>query len=193
MSAVSSVDRANPRGLPMPLAVGCAVAAGIGVLTFFIGLATDATTTWRAFHVNFIYFAGLSQAGLALAGAFVIIGAKWPGPIRHVAAGLAAWVPVTLVLAVFSYFGREAIFTEWIHGAPPGKEAWLNYPRLYFMDLGILGVLTFLTVRFLRASHRPTMHDVGEASPARNLFKSWTSGWKGRRRPLRTSWARARR
>ena len=41
---------------------------------------------------------------------FVIVGATWPGPVRHIAAGLAAWVPVTLVLAAIGFLGRHHIY-----------------------------------------------------------------------------------
>jgi hypothetical protein len=57
----------------------------IGVLAFVAGLFTDPATAWRAYHVNFLYYAGLSQGGLCLACAMVIVGARWPGPLRHVA------------------------------------------------------------------------------------------------------------
>ena len=70
-------------------------------------------TTWRSFHVNYLYFGGLAQAGVVLASIFVIIGATWPGPVRHIAAGLSAWVPVTLVLAAIGFFGRHHIY-PWI-------------------------------------------------------------------------------
>ena len=80
----------------------------------------------------------IAQAGLVLAAALVIIGARWAGPIRHVAEGLAAWVPVSLVLFVVgNYFGREAIHTNWLHGPPVGKEAWLSFGRVFWTGFGI--------------------------------------------------------
>jgi hypothetical protein len=179
-SAVPVLESANPRALPRALVAVCALLIAVGAVAFFAGLATDAETAWRAYHVNFIYFAGLSQGGLVLACAMVIIGAHWPGPVRHVAAALAAWVPITFVLACVSFFGREAIYTEWIHGPPHGKEAWLNIPRLYITDLAILGVMALLSQRFLKASLRPALHGAAErARGAKGLFERWAADWRG--------------
>lgn len=172
---------ANPRELPGALVGACGVLIALGVVAFASGLATDPATAWRAFHVNFLYFGTLSQAALVLAAALVIVGARWAGPIRHVAEGLAAWVPISFVLfAVGNYFGRDYIHTNWIHGAPAGKEAWLNFGRVYGMDLAILAVMTVVTIIFLRTSFRPTLHGAAErATRAKGMFESWTANWRG--------------
>ncbi len=175
-----SIETANPRELPRNSTRACVLLVGIGVVSFFYGLATDPDTAWRAYHVNTIYWATLAQGGLVLACAFVIIGARWTGPVRHVAAALAAWVPITFVLIAIGFFGREAIFTQWIHGPPPGKEAWLNIPRVYIVDLSILGISALLALRFLRLSFRPALHGAAERTQrARSFFERWTANWKG--------------
>ena len=181
MSAdATAIERAQPRELPQPLTLLFAGLAGIGLLAFAWGLSTDAATAWRAFHVNFLYFAGLSQGGLVIAAIFVIVGARWPGPIRRIAEGLAAWVPITFVLACIQFFGKQHIYTNWIDGAPPAKAIYLNTTRLYVMDLAIFGVLALITIVFLRSSLRPTLQGVGErASAAQGMFASWTKGWRG--------------
>jgi predicted outer membrane lipoprotein len=176
----AAVERANPRELSRPLAGLCGLLFAIGVVSFAVGLVDDPATAWRAFHVNFLYFAGLSQGGLVLACAFVIIGAHWPGPVRHVAAGLAAWVPITFVLACVGILGQEYVFENWIHGAPYPKENWLTQTRVNVTDLSILGVLTLLSLMFLHANFRPALHGAAErATRARGLFASWTRNWKG--------------
>jgi hypothetical protein len=173
-------ESANPRALPVPVVRACAVLVGVGLIAFLWGMVSDPETAWRAYHVNYIYYAGLSQAALALASAFVIVGARWAGPVRHIAEGLAAWVPISLVLCAIGFFGRETIYAGWIHGAPPGKEAWLNIPRVYLTDLAILGVLTLLTLSYLRASFRPALQGAAErAASAKGMFERWTAGWRG--------------
>ena len=158
MSAFQA-EQANPRELPAHLVGVCAVLIAIGVVSFIVG---DPQTVWLAYHVNFIYFATLAQGGLCLACAIVIIDAKWPGPVRHVAEGLAAWVPISFVLLAVGYFGREYIHANWIHGAPLGKEGWLTIPRVYITDLAILFVLALLTIRFLKLSVRPALEGSAE-------------------------------
>ncbi len=174
-----SVGELRPQGLPQPLASVCLALVGIGVLAFLWGLATDPATAWRAFHVNFVYYAGMAQAGLALACAFVIIGARWPGPVRRICEGLAAWVPITLVLAVVGFFGRHHIF-PWIEEPVEIKAAWLNQGRFYAMQLGLLILLTLLTLRFLRTSVREGLAAAGEESPrVEGPLARWTANWRG--------------
>jgi hypothetical protein len=172
---------ANPRDLPTGLLAVCGVLIALGVVAFGFGLASDPSTTWRAFHVNFLYFGTISHASIVLASALVIVGARWAGPVRHVAEGISAWVPVSLVLFVLgNYFGREYIHTNWIHGAPHGKEAWLSFGRVFWTDFAIIAVLMLLTLAFLRASFRPTLQGAAErATRAKGLFERWTSGWRG--------------
>jgi hypothetical protein len=174
-------ESADPRVVPVPLLGVCGLLLGIGVLTFLFGLASDPVTTWRAFHVNFIYFATLSQAGLCVSCALVIIGAHWAGPLRHVSEGLAAWVPVTLVLFLIGFLGRDVIFAPWIEGAAAvGKEGWLNVPRVYITNLIVLFVLTVLSLVYLRASFRPALQGAAERAPrAQGMFQRWTAGWRG--------------
>jgi hypothetical protein len=176
----TAVERANPRDLPAGLTGLCGALVVIGLASFVYGLVNDPATAWRAFHVNFIYYAALSQGGLCLACAMVIIGATWAGPLRHVAGALAAWVPITLLLAALGILGQEHVFQNWIHGAPYPKGNWLTRTRVNVTDLAILAVMTALSVSFLRASLRPALHAAAErATRAQPLFARITRDWKG--------------
>jgi Ni/Fe-hydrogenase subunit HybB-like protein len=175
-----SIERASPRPLPMTALAVSAALAGVGVLTFFLGLASDAATAWRAFHVNYLYFGGIAQGGIVIAAIFVIVGARWPGPVRRIAEGLAAWVPVTLLLGVVGIFGRRHVY-PWIDEPLSWKAAWLNETRLFVTDLGILALLTVLTLLFLRTSLRPTLRTAADTSSgfAKTVLERWTAGWRG--------------
>ena len=175
---MSTPYSANPRDLPMPLVAACGVLIVIGLAAFIVG---DASDVWRAFHVNFLYFGMLSQGALCLACALVIIGARWAGPVRHVAESLAGWVPISFVLfLVGNFLGREHIHTNWLHGAPYGKEGWLDFTRVYVTDGAMLAIGTLLTLVWLRTSFRPALEGAAERSTrAKGLFTSWTANWKG--------------
>ena len=153
--SVTAFEKATPRSLPQPLTSICAVLVAVGIGAFFYGLSSDAQSTWLAFHTNFIYYGALSQAALVLCCAFVLVSARWPGPLRRIAEGLAAWIPISLLLSLVGYFGGDYLF-EWLReGAVHGKEPWLNATRFYLTDIGVLAVLTGLSLAFLRASHSP--------------------------------------
>jgi hypothetical protein len=175
-----NIERANPRELPRMLIGVCSAMVAVGVIAFVGGLASDVDTTWRAFHVNLLYFNTLALGGLMLSCALVIIGARWAGPVRHVAEALAAWMPIGFVLLLVQFIGRESIHTNWIHGAPPGKEGWLTITRVYTTDILILGVLTALVMVYLRTSFRPALGGFADkAIRAKGLFASWTKNWQG--------------
>jgi hypothetical protein len=181
--------------LPQPLTAICAGLAGIGVLAFVIGLSSDPQTAWLAFHTNFIYFANLSQAGLVLACIFVIVGARWPGPLRRFAEALGAWIPISFVLACVGYFGADYLFEWHREGAVHGKEPWLNPARFYLTDLGILGVLGLMSMAFLRASLRPTLKGVAADATgfAKSMAQRWTANWQGDAEEAAISQARTER
>ena len=189
------VERAHPRPLPGALVALCGLLVAVGVVSFALGLASDPTTTWRAFHVNYLYFAGLAQGGVVISCILVTVGAKWPGPVRRIAEGLGAWVPVTFVLgAIGLIFGRDHVY-PWIAHPVASKAAWLNVTRLVVMDLAILGVLAVLTVVYLYHSVRPTLHGVAATvqGPARGMFERWTAGWRGDAAELERSAVQTRR
>ena len=173
-----SAYAANPRDIPTPLLGICVAFVVVGLIAFALG---DAATVWRAFHVNFLYFGTFSQAALVLSCALVIVGARWAGPVRFVAEGFAAWVPISFVLFLIgNYFGGEYVHQNWIHGAPYPKEEWLTFGRVYVVDGAVLLLMTLLTLAYLRASFRPTLKGAAEGNPrAKGLFDSWTANWQG--------------
>lgn len=181
MNPASPLLAANPRELPAALVTACLGLVALGAVAFAFGLSSDPATAWRAFHVNFVYFGVMSQAAIVLASALVIVGARWAGPIRHVAEGLAAWVPISvLIFVVDSVFGGEYIYTNWLHSPPPGKEGWLSFGRVFWTDLAILSVGALLTLAFLRTSFRPALHGAAErATRAQGMFARWSAGWRG--------------
>ena len=107
------VEKAQPRGLPQPLALICLAAAVVGIAAFVYGLGSNPEITWLSFQSNFIFFAALAQAGVILSCIFTIVNAGWPGPLRRFAEGLGAWVPVTLVLFCISWALGTALGTCW--------------------------------------------------------------------------------
>ena len=176
MSAFQA-EQANPRDIPSSWIGICVALMAIGLVSFLVG---DAQTAWLAYHVNFIFWATLSQGALCLACAFVIIDTKWPGPVRHVAEGITAWVPFSFVVLAIGFLGREQIHANWIHGAPMGKEGWLTTSRVYTTDLAILFILSLMTIRFLKLSVRPALKGAAErATRAKGMFASWSANWRG--------------
>jgi hypothetical protein len=177
-AGVAPIERAAPRSLPGGVSAIAAILFAGGLAAFLFGLANDPETAWRAFHVNYIYFGGLAQGGIVLSAAMVIIGARWAGPVQRIAESLGAWVPVTFVLGCVGMLGRHHVY-DWIEHPIAIKAAWLNPTRMYVMDLAILGILAILTILWLKARWRPTLHNVEATGFAKGMAESWTKGWRG--------------
>ena len=175
-----SREQAHSTGLPQPLAGFCAALVGIGVLAFAAGLYRDPQAAWLAFHSNFIFTTMIACAGLTLASIYTIVGAKWCGPYRRFAEGLAAWIPFAFLLSLVGVLGGSYLF-EWIEHPAHGKESWLNPARVYVTDIALLGAMSVLAIAFLRASVRPTLRGLAEKGDgiARQLAVRWTAGWRG--------------
>ncbi len=184
-AAAGYLDQASPRSLPKAPAAVLGGLAVLGLIAFVVGLGSDPATAWRAFHVNYLYFGSMSQGGLIIACAFVIVGAKWAGPVRRIAETLAAFVPVTFVMSLIGWFGGGAYIYPWrpdFHGtveALPGKEVWLETWRFALFDFFILGLLAVLTFLFLKASLRPVLRGATATGFAGRMIESWTADWKG--------------
>lgn len=179
-SQAPAAEKANSIGLPGPL-VGVSLAMLVlGILAFAAGLMRDPQSTWLAFHSNFIFTTLLACSGLTLASIYTIVDAKWCGPYRRFAEGLAAWLPFAFLMGLIGVFGGPYIF-EWWHHPMHGKEAWLNPVRVYTTDLFLLGAMALLAASFLKASARPTLRDLAENGEgfAGRMAQKWTSGWRG--------------
>ena len=125
----TQAERVEPRRLSGAAVLVCGALVAVGLVAFFVGLAKDPATAWRAFHVNYLYFGSVAQAGVVLACSFVIIGAHWPGPVRRLAEALGAFVPFTFVLGLIGYLGGRKYVYEWIEHPIAVKRAWLNEGR----------------------------------------------------------------
>jgi hypothetical protein len=180
-TVASAAERANPGNLPQPLTNICIAFAVLGVVAFVGGVVTDPQTAWLAYHTNFIFFTMLACGGLLLTAIYSIVGAFWPGPYRRFAESLAAFIPIAALFGVIGVFGGDYIFDWQANGAMHGKEPWLNTVRFYATDLGLLGIMSLLTVLFLKASARPTLRDLAQNGTgfAKKMAENWTAGWKG--------------
>jgi len=87
------------RPLPFLVRPALVLLALAGSATFVLLLGgADPARAWRAYHVNWLFWTGLSQAGILFACTQVIVGARWSYPIRRMAEAAAAFLPVSFVL-----------------------------------------------------------------------------------------------
>lgn len=175
---IPALTRPLPRWITSGL--GLLVVAGAGM--FLLGASgRDPLRAWQAYLVNFLFWSGIGQAGLVFAGIQEMTGAKWGRPIRRIAEGMAAFLPISFVLFPALFSGRTIIF-PWIQNPIPQKQAWLNVPFLFMRDAAALLLLGGLSLIFLYFTLRPDAEAAEELGPrwALPLYATLRMGWRGR-------------
>ncbi len=184
MSATLVRDKLAQRSLSgrYGLFVGLGTALALaGLAVFALALAGEqADRAWHLFHVNWVYFTGLTGGSFAFVAVQKITKAKWSGVmIRFAEAAPFFFFPVSLVgfLVIFTA-GYHHIFPE-MHGLGHGKEIWLSHGFM-FARLAIgLGLLYWVGCQLVLADLLPDLEEVKQMAGGRRrrLFDRLTLGF----------------
>jgi hypothetical protein len=162
---------------------GC---AALGAILFVAALlGPDRDRAWQLFHVNWLYFTGLSFGSVAFVAVQKVTNAKWSGVIIRFAEAAAAFLPISLLgLVLIFTAGYQSIYGPMVAALPElqhAKAVWLSHPVM-FARLGI-GVTLLMVVgwRLIRADLVPDLPATrAAAAPGRrSLFDSWTRDYDG--------------
>ncbi len=170
--------------VPSALRLGSLILIGIGLLAFVGALLTDPSRAWRAYHFNWLYFTSIAQGAVTLAAAVTITRGLWSRPIRRIALGFVAFLPVAYLLVIpILLFGTHHIF-PWVDHPVVKKAAYLNVPFLSARTLVLLGALVLLDLIFAYWSLRPDIGLVLDEAPERlrGLYARFTRGYRGQER-----------
>ena len=182
-------ERLTDRALAGRYEVFIGIGAGLALLGLylFVSALLDSPATadraWQLFHVNWIYFTGLSAGGVAFAAVQKITNAKWSGMIIRFAEALVAFLPVSLIgLILIFTVGYESIYGPMehaLHELQHSKAVWLSHGFM-FARLGI-GLLALAIVgwKLVWADLKPDMYTVrGSASEERrDRYERWSRGY----------------
>lgn len=121
-----------------------------GVLAFLLGASGLAPErAWQTYLVNFLFWSGLSLAGLALAAILHIVRAGWAEPLRRLAIAGAGFLPLSFALFFPLLLGRRVLFS-WMR-EPPTR----SFPMLFFRDAFGLALLYGSGLAFFHYSVLP--------------------------------------
>ncbi len=125
-----------------------------GSAAFVAGLVSgESQRAWQIYFVNFLFWSGIAQGGVAMAGVYRITNAGWGDHFRRVGEGMIAFLPVSILLYIGLVAGGRSIF-PWTHEVFPGKELWLNGTFVFARDGAIFLYLFWISFRFVAASIR---------------------------------------
>jgi len=137
----------------VPLLTLLAVAGGAGFLLLLLGASSG--RAWRAYFVNWLFWTGLSQAGVLFSATQIISKSRWSHPLRRIAEASAAFLPISFVLFLVLWLGRVHVF-PWV-AAPVEewpKSLWLRDWFVFLRDgVGLLFMYA-LSFRFVYWSLR---------------------------------------
>jgi hypothetical protein len=170
-----------PGRISSRLTVTLGVLVALGLVGFVLGLATAPLRAWQAYLVNFLFFSGLAAAGVIFGAAMQIAKGHWGKTFYRVPQGFGAFLPVSYVLFLLFYLGRERIF-PWIENpvnaeGHPLPTAWFSVGGLFARGAFFLLLLYALAFVFMYFSLRPDMPAV-----ARQLtgWRRSLTAWIGR-------------
>ena len=143
-------------GLIAAVAGGLALASGL--------MSAHPERAWWAYHANFVFWAGLSQAMVVFAASQKLAKGHWSGVLIRFAEAGVAFTTVSVVLFVGLAIGRAHIFT-WIHEPRPDVGWWLTSKAFFARNGLILVGLSWLSWRFVRHDVAPDVREVAGGQP----------------------------
>ena len=184
--------RATNRPLPRALFVGALALAAVGVLVFVIGAFTESghDRVWQAFHVNWMFFATISQAAIIFVAVQRITTARWSRPIVRLLEGYVAFLPIAFVLLIIDFLGAKHIY-PWASQqiVQPEKQFYLRPAFVIVRDLVLFGIMSVLSVWYVYTSLRLDVGLVPEAGSAwaRGLRERMRRGFRDERREIHST------
>lgn len=161
---------------------------GLGIVLSLAGLAVfiltlngeQADRAWHLFHVNWVYFTGLTGGSFAFVAVQKVTKAKWSGLIIRFAeaAAFLSWPMSVIGFLIIFTIGYPHIFPE-MHGLGHGKEVWLSHGFMFGRLAVGLALLFWLGFQLVKADLVPDMHEVKGMVPEgrRGLYERWTRGF----------------
>ena len=142
-----SDNTAQPRESQKSPAIWLFIAlVAVGIAAFIYGaISQHPNRAWQAYLINFLLWSAIAQGAVLFSAVMHMTKARWSGPLAGLSESFAAFFPLSFVLFLVLFLGKNHIF-PWLHEDLHGKEVWLNIPFLFwrnFFGLLVLYVLGF--------------------------------------------------
>jgi hypothetical protein len=152
----------------------------LGVVGFIAGVLSDPQRAWTALVWNWSLWSGIAVGGAAVVAAASASYGLWLRPMRRIAEGLTAFLPVSFLIMLVMLFGLEHVY-EWVEHPVAAKAKWLDPTFFSVRQIVGLAILYGTALALVYWSMRP---DVGRLRDRvhgwrRNLYDRLTSGWEG--------------
>jgi hypothetical protein len=152
----------------------------MGVAGFIAGVLSDPQRAWTALVWNWSVWSGIAVGGAAVVAAASMSYGHWLRPMRRIAEGLTAFLPVSYLIMIVMLFGLEHVY-DWVNHPIPAKETWLNPTFFSVRQVVGLAILYGTALALVYWSMRPDLGRLRDRVGGwrRNLYDRLTGGWKG--------------
>jgi hypothetical protein len=140
----------------------------IGGMSLASGIPRHPIESWSIYLVNFLFWSGLSAAGVAFAALLELTDARWARSIRPIAQRFAFFLPVSLLLFLLLLAGVRVLF-PWATQPPASHTRWFTVTALAARDAVALLLLTSASFWFIRrsaAAHDNASESIASVTPA---------------------------
>jgi hypothetical protein len=142
--------------------IGGIVLAVIGAALWLLSVSgANNQRAWHAFHVNWIFWTGLTCGSIAITSVQKIVGAKWSGVILRLSQATAFFIPVSLIgLVLIQTLGYHAIYGNMVAalgGLSPGKARWLSHSWMAIRMFGSLLLLYGIGIKMIVSDILPDL------------------------------------
>ncbi|MEC7925264.1 MAG: hypothetical protein VX618_02095 [Thermodesulfobacteriota bacterium] len=112
----------------------------IGLLSFiYYAISGHADLAWSAFHVNFLFWAGVSHGGILFAAAMRITQSSWGRPMMRIFESFGSFIPIVFIFIIFLYIGGE-------YTLPYMTKDYVYTQKVFWLGEGFVFGRTFLMI-----------------------------------------------
>lgn len=158
--------------------------AAVGAALFVVSVSGgQGQRAWQAFHVNWLFFTGITAGSLALNAVYKVANAKWAGVIVRFSQATVFFGVISLLgLVLILTLGYDNIYGPMQAQLPTlshGKALWLSHGFMAARLLLGLGALFTVGWLLVRADLLPDMVAVKESvgDDRRRMYQQWTAGF----------------
>src|SRR4029077_20492283 len=176
--SASEALAATNRELPAWINTAVKALFGVGLVVFIVGVIVAPDRAWRAWHANWLFFAGLTSGGLTIVAVQRITTARWSRHVIRFMEAYVAFMPVAFVFLLLTLFAGKKYVFPWTHEAYPNPEKATYYNGAFLMirDIAIFALITGLGSCYIYTSLRL---DVGRIP---EWGAKWAAGLRERMR-----------
>jgi hypothetical protein len=152
----------------------------LGVAGFIAGSLSDPQRAWTALVWNWSLWSGVAVGGAAVVAAASTAYGHWLRPMRRVAEGLTAFLPISYLIMIVMLFGIDHVY-EWVADPPAAKAVWLDRTFFGVRQVVTLALLYGMALTLVYWSMRPDLGRLRDRVSGwrGQLYERLTAGWKG--------------